>query len=146
MPVGWETHSVPEMGDRPQAIINKQMLHDCDLLVGVFWTRIGTTTGDYASGTVEEIEEHLKAGRPAMLYFSSAPVMPDSVDPDQYGRLREFRQSCQSRGLYEPYADVQDFRNKFYRQIQLSLNRDNYFSAGPIGEDGLVLQRLTTAP
>lgn len=65
LPVGWETHSVPEMGDHPQAIINKQILHDCDLLVGVFWTRIGTATGTYASGTVEEIEEHIKAGRQA---------------------------------------------------------------------------------
>lgn len=45
LPVGWETHSVPEMGDRPQAIINKQILGGCDLLVGVFWTRLGTETG-----------------------------------------------------------------------------------------------------
>ncbi len=36
LPIGWETHSTPEMGDRPQSIINKQILKDCDLLVGVF--------------------------------------------------------------------------------------------------------------
>jgi hypothetical protein len=41
LPVGWETNTSPEMGERPQAIINKQILKDCDLLVGVFWTRIG---------------------------------------------------------------------------------------------------------
>jgi len=51
LPIAWETHSSPEMGDRPQAIINKQ-LKDCDLLVGVFWARIGTATGEYPSGTV----------------------------------------------------------------------------------------------
>ncbi len=32
LPVGWETHSSPDMGDRPQAIINKQILNGCDLL------------------------------------------------------------------------------------------------------------------
>ncbi|WP_413860275.1 DUF4062 domain-containing protein [Candidatus Aalborgicola defluviihabitans] len=135
LPIGWETHSVPEMGDRPQALINKQILHDCDLLVGVFWTRIGTATGEYASGTVEEIEEHIKTGRPTMLYFSSAPVLPDSVDADQYRRLKEFKLSCQSRGLYEPYGDVQDFRTKLYRQLQLKVNRDAYFqtAAEPAG-------------
>ena len=123
------------MGDRPQALINKQILHDCDLLVGVFWTRIGTATGEYASGTVEEIEEHIKTGRPTMLYFSSAPVLPDSVDADQYRRLKEFKLSCQSRGLYEPYGDVQDFRTKLYRQLQLKVNRDAYFrtAAEPTG-------------
>jgi hypothetical protein len=41
MPVGWETHSAPDMGDRPQAIINKQLLESCDLLVGCRWTIVG---------------------------------------------------------------------------------------------------------
>lgn len=26
MPVGWETHSAPDMSDRPQEIINRQLL------------------------------------------------------------------------------------------------------------------------
>ena len=55
LPVGWETHSSPELGDRPQAIINKQVLDDCDILIGIFWTRLGTPTDLAASGTVEEI-------------------------------------------------------------------------------------------
>lgn len=146
LPVGWETHSVPEMGDRPQAIINKQILHDCDLLVGVFWTRIGTATGEYESGTVEEIEEHIKAGRPTMLYFSSAPVMPDSVDPEQYRRLKDFRQNCQSRGLYEPYSDVQDFRQKFYRQLQLKLNRDEFFKGEVAMAQEVLLHSISNEP
>ncbi len=36
LPIKWETHSTPEMGDRPQAIINKQLVNDSDILVGVF--------------------------------------------------------------------------------------------------------------
>lgn len=38
-PIGWETHSTPDMSDRPQALINKQLLKTRDLLVAVFWTR-----------------------------------------------------------------------------------------------------------
>jgi hypothetical protein len=72
--VGWETDVAPEMGAPAQSIIDRQILNDADLLVGIFWTRIGTPTASYASGAVEEIEEHLKAGRPAMLYFSAAPT------------------------------------------------------------------------
>ena len=52
-PIGWETHGAPEMGDRAQALINKRLLNDCDLLIAVFWTRIGTPTGGYESGTAE---------------------------------------------------------------------------------------------
>ena len=141
--IGWETHSAPEMGDRAQAIINKRILADCDLLVGVFWTRLGTATGDYASGTVEEIEEHLRAGKPAMLYFSNQPVEQGSVDQGQYQRLLEFRSSCQSRGLLEFYSDLSEFREKLYRQLQITLNSHEYFTTAAISE---VLPLAATPP
>src|SRR6059058_5757055 len=55
-PVRWETHSAADLGDRPQQLINDRILKDCDLLIGIFWTRLGTPTGKAKSGTVEEIE------------------------------------------------------------------------------------------
>lgn len=127
LPVGWETHSSPEVGASPQDIINRQILDKCDLLVGVFWTRIGTSTNDYASGTVEEIEKHVKANRPAMLYFSNQPVLPDSVDASQYEKLKEFKGSIKSNSLLETYDSPEDFREKFYRQLQLKINEHPYF-------------------
>ena len=35
MPVGWESHSSPDLAGRPQAILNEKVLRDCDLLVGI---------------------------------------------------------------------------------------------------------------
>lgn len=122
LPRGWETHSVPTMGEPPQTAINKQVLVDADLLVGVFWTRIGTATESYASGSVEEIEEHIKVGKPAMLYFSNAPVPPDKVDSDQYKALREFRKACEKRALYDTFNSRQEFREKFARHLALKMN------------------------
>lgn len=127
LPLGWETHTSPEMGERPQEIINKQILDNCDLLVGVFWTRIGTSTGDYASGTVEEIEKHIESGKPTMLYFSNQPVHPDSVDTEQINKLKDFKKSCHDRGLCETYDSYSDFKEKFYRQLQLKINQHEYF-------------------
>lgn len=148
LPVAWETHSSPQMGAEPQAIINKQVLKDCDLLVGVFWTRIGTPTEQYASGTVEEIEEHIKADKPAMLYFSSAPVHPDSVEPDQYASLKTFKGSCKPRGLVETYTDINDFKQKFYRQLQLKINQDSYFigNSSPVTESGPTHSSVPNVP
>ena len=123
MCLGWETHSSPDMGDRPQAIINKQLLKDADLLIAVFWTRLGSPTGTAPSGTVEEIEEHLAAGKPAMIYFSSAPVRLDSVDNDQYSALKAFKESCKKRGLVEEYEDLTQFRAKFSRQLAQTVIR-----------------------
>jgi hypothetical protein len=117
LPIAWETHAIPSMGERAQEIINKQLVRDTDLLVGVFWTRIGTPTGAATSGTVEEVEEHLRAGKPVMLYFSTAPVRPDSVDEEQYCALKEFRESCRQRGLVEEYESIGEFREKLTRQL-----------------------------
>lgn len=127
LPVGWETHLSPEMGSRPQEIINSKILEKCDVLVGVFWTRFGTDTGKYPSGTVEEIEEHMKTGKPTMLYFSNRPVHPDSIDREQYAKLIEFKQSCQSRGVYETYDGLNDFKDKFFRHLQIKINDDKFF-------------------
>jgi hypothetical protein len=126
LPLGWETDVAPEMGDEPQNIINKRILKDADLLVGIFWTRLGTPTSGYASGAVEEIEEHLAAGKPAMLYFSSAPAQLDAVDPQQYAALKTFKDSCKSRGVFEIYTDVGDFRQKFAKHLQIVLNEDGF--------------------
>jgi hypothetical protein len=127
LPVGWESHSSPEMGKRPQEIINKQILDKCDLLVGVFWTRIGTSTGKYLSGTVEEIEKHIDAGKPTMLYFSGQPAHLASVVPEQYEKLTEFRTSCQSRGLYVQYDSLSEFKDKFYHHLQIKVNDHEIF-------------------
>src|SRR4051812_19989380 len=76
-PIGWETHSHPEMGDRAQGVLNRQVLEDADLLVAVFWTRIGTATGEAPGGSVEELTRHMDAGKPAMVYFSDTPAPPE---------------------------------------------------------------------
>lgn len=124
MPVGWETHASPQMGERPQAIINKQVLGNCDILVAVFWTRLGSPTGKAASGTVEEIEEHLAAGKPTLLYFSSVPVLPGSVDQEQYSALQGFKESCKTRGLIEEYEELGEFREKFARHLAQTIIKD----------------------
>ncbi len=128
MPVGWETHSAPELGTRPQQLINEHVLKDCDLLVGIFWTRLGTPTGKSASGTVEEIERHIEAGKPAMVYFSEAPVAPESLDSEQYAALKEFKNWCREKGLIETYENVMDFQQKFTRHLSLTLNQNQYLS------------------
>ena len=127
LPIGWESHSSPEMGSSPQSIINNQILDNCDLLVGVFWTRIGTATDDFSSGTVEEIEKHVELGKPAMLYFSSQPVAMDTANLEQVARLKVFKESCRGRALYESYDSYSDFKEKFYRHLQLKLNQHAIF-------------------
>ncbi|MCX7007662.1 MAG: DUF4062 domain-containing protein [Kiritimatiellaeota bacterium] len=147
MPLAWETHAAPAMGDRPQGIINKQVTEKADLLIGIFWTRIGTPTGTSESGTVEEIEEHIKAGKPTMLYFSGAPVVPDSIDAEQYKMLTDFREKCRKGGLVETYDDLAAFRAKLTRQLAITIKQDKYLAQvlEVIPESGATLPPSMTA-
>jgi hypothetical protein len=117
LPVRWETHSRPEFG-RPQSSLNRQFVDDCDALIGVFWTRIGTHTGVAESGTLEEIERTVNAGKPAMLYFSSAPQNPDRIDTEQLTKLRDFKKGIQNRALIQPYGSVDEFKDLVLRHLE----------------------------
>ncbi|WP_292935970.1 hypothetical protein [Noviherbaspirillum sp.] len=121
LPLRWETHSAPVYGKRPQDVINRQVVDHCDLLVGIFWTRVGTPTGTAESGTVEEIERIANSGRPVMLYFSQAKQDPEKIDLDQLGRLREFKKKTFPKALVESYADHVEFKDKLAKQIEIQL-------------------------
>lgn len=121
LPLRWETHSSPEMGERPQGVINRQIVEHCDMAVGVFWTRMGTPTSEAESGTAEEVEEVGRAGKPVMIYFSRAKVDLDSVDLSEYGRLRQFKEKAYPQGLIEKYASIPEFRDKFSRQLAMKI-------------------------
>ena len=105
LPVLWETHAVPEMGGRPQALLNRQF-EKCDVLVGAFWTRLGTPTGEEPSGTVEEIRKFLKDGKPVLLYFSDQPAAPSTVDTAQMNALRDFQEECKREGVVFTYDSL----------------------------------------
>jgi hypothetical protein len=70
-----------------------------------------------------------------MIYFSAAPVRPDSVDPEQYSALKEFRDSLKARALFEEYESLAEFRTKFSRQLaQTIISR--FPTGGPGTEHG----------
>jgi hypothetical protein len=140
MPLGWESHASPRMGDTAQGVINQQVLAHCDVLVACFWTRLGSPTEESPSGTVEEIKKHLEAGKPAMLYFSNTPAKPDSVNNEQYRALQNFRSECKKRGLVESYESMEEFREKFTRQLAQTVLRE---FPGPAPENREKTKRKT---
>lgn len=125
MPIRWETHAAPAQGQRPQQLINDRVAANCDILIGIFWARLGTPTGEAESGTVEEIRNHVKAEKPALIYFSNAPL-PQDHDPEQFQRLRKFKEECQQSGLIWPISDLRDFKQQVTKHLEHHLQHDSY--------------------
>jgi hypothetical protein len=110
-------HAMPETGVRPQDAINQQLVEQCDLLLGMFWTKLGTDTGVAASGTVEEIDQIVASHRPAMLYFSRRPIDPMKIDHGQYARLREFQNETYQNALIGTFASLDDLRHNLFQHL-----------------------------
>lgn len=121
LPLRWETHSVPEYNVRPQEAINRRIVDDCDFVVGVFWTKLGTPTGEADSGTLEEIERVAKAGKPAMLYFSHVPLDPNQISSSEFERLRAFKDKIRPNALIEKFVSGRDFRDKFAKALDRTI-------------------------
>lgn len=115
-PIKWETHSYPAAGDRPQQVINEQIVRDADAVIGIFGCRLGTPTGRALSGTIEEIEELRKAGRHVALYFSDAPV-PRDADRGQLEALENYRRDREKDTLYSTFSTIEDLRQAATRHL-----------------------------
>jgi hypothetical protein len=109
-PIRWETHSFPASGDRPQAILNRQIVDEGDFLIGIFGNRLGTPTGKAQSGTIEEIERFRQTGKHVALYFSTADV-PRSADLDQLKALEDYQRERQKDTLYSTFCTSEELRH-----------------------------------
>lgn len=111
LPLHWELHSAAEHGLRPQASLNAQLVEAADIVIAIFWHRLGTATGKAESGTVEEIEEARKRGAYVGVLRCVRDVDPRAVDPDQAKNLNEYFERIRSESLMLPYeaeADLQE--------------------------------------
>ncbi len=104
------------MADRGQAVLNHQLVDGADILIGIFKARIGTPTGVASSGTIEEIDRFIAAGKPVMLYFSTGPV-PHNHDQEQLRLLRDYKNHVAGRGIYAEFADEADLRQQISRHL-----------------------------
>lgn len=123
LPVKWETHATPQTGVRPQDAINNQLVRTSDILVGMFWTKIGTNTGVAELGTVEEIDQFVAAAKPAMLYFSRRPVDPNTIDLEQHKKLRSFKAATYKNALTGAFADLDGLRQTLVRDLHSEVRK-----------------------
>lgn len=120
VPHHWTSSSYPSLKDSAQKVINNQMVQYSDALIAVFGSRIGTPTKDNISGTVEEIQEHLNAGKHVMVFFCDK--LDANADMEQIKQLQTFRSTIE--GLYEMYSDAADFQHKFTEKLSLFVQKE----------------------
>lgn len=109
----WSTDAVPSMEARGQQVINWQLIDEADLVVALFWRRLGTPTGLYESGTAEEICRAQARGIDVMVYFSKIEDPRPIEDPDQWDRLQAFQAKALVAGFPWTFRSRKEFRERF---------------------------------
>lgn len=99
----------------------------CDILIGIFWTKLGSPTKIAKSGTVEEIQRHLSERKLAMLYFSKQEI-PSDVNLDQLKMVREFKNEIKDKSLYGEFSDERDLENKLYTHLEIKISEGKFRS------------------
>ncbi len=113
----WKTHATPSVGSA-QDVINRQFGDHCDIIVAVFWTKLGSPTANAESGTAEEIQRYLAANKTeAIIYFSGRHIDPNEFDADQFARLKEYKAKLYKIALCESFNDLPDLKSKLHRHL-----------------------------
>lgn len=105
IPTTWLEHSAPRYGDRPQSVLNEQLVDTADIVIAIFWNRLGSPTGEAESGTIEEIARAHDRGAYVGILRCERPVKQEEIDPDQLTRLREYFDTIRGDALYLGYDD-----------------------------------------
>ncbi len=117
LPVSWTEHAVAEFGERPQAILNEQIVGEADLAVALFYDRLGTPTGKAESGTAEEIKVLVEAQKSVAVLVNSAPRAPlNGPALEERQRLTEYLDGLRKEALvfdYTQRADLVGHLNNF---------------------------------
>lgn len=121
LPLHWSANSFPEIGAHPQKILDKQLVDRSDLLVCIFASKIGTPTDTSKSGSIEEIEEHVKCNKPVMLYFRKS-IDISVTTPESLKKLIDFKENMKNKTLWCEYNDENDFKDLFKQHLQEFLN------------------------
>jgi hypothetical protein len=121
-PWRWETSAVPVLGAHPQTLINAQGVDQSDIVFAMFAGRLGSATPDAISGTAEEIDRALDAGKPVHVYFSTADL-PADVDTQQLDAVRAFRADLQSKGLLGEFRNASQLEHEVWKAIEHDIAR-----------------------
>lgn len=119
LPIHWATSSYPEHGAHPQTLLNGQLASKSDMLIGIFGAKVGTPTDKAQSGTIEEIEEHVKSGKPVMLFFRRQN--DTSIPASEIEKLQSFKSNVKDQCLYREYDTPSTFEATFTDALELFL-------------------------
>ena len=146
----WE--DVPESFGRPQEIINKEFVENCDIFIGVLGKRWGTPTGKFDCGFEEEFniaETRYKQRQEPEILLYTKEVDETNLNDDEkkeYEKVKQFIKDIKEnkKGLIVPFNNTNKLQNYISTRLRRYLN-DYSTKKPPIQQINQSTRHVTTA-
>lgn len=114
----WKDDGFSESGGTPQALLNCQIVDNADMGVAVFWTRFGTKTQNYGSGSEEEIERMIASNKQMFIYFMNKEVSINELDLAELTKIKKFKKKYTNRGIYYSVSNETELEQKLKKDLE----------------------------
>ena len=142
VPTNWKQHSTATFGVRPQEALNEQLVDEVDIVIALFWHRLGSSTGVAESGTVEEIERAHNSGAEVGVLRCRRDIPADDLETNQFDSLNAFFERIRGHALIVEYADEVTLS----RHVDAILTRAASASRARLETEVAVARRPADAP
>ena len=121
-PKYWKEVAYAQSGGRPQELLNHQIVENSDIAIAFFGTKFGEPTERFGSGTEEEIEIMMSAGKQVFVYFLEKAISPSMINIREIKKIEDFKKKYKNKGIY--YA----VENERELEIQIKDGLEHYFN------------------
>lgn len=106
IPILWEYSSSPVYSyESGQQVLNKRLLLNCDMLIGIFNKKLGMPVDGYESGTDEEISLFYGSKkRSTGVFFVDTKDKLNQSEADEFIRLRDYKKETK-KGLHAVFSE-----------------------------------------
>jgi hypothetical protein len=132
--------------DGPQGLTDQQMeISKADLVIAVFWSRLGTPVRGDESGTAHELrlawESWRNTGKPDVWIYSCTRPVPQSMleDEDQFPRLRRFLRSLPYEQMTRSFDSVEELQQAVAKHLGRWLDSDSRPATEPFVPKGILV-------
>jgi hypothetical protein len=137
----WEVASVPIQGrGDAQSVINSQLVDESDIVIAIFYGRLGTATPRDISGTAEEVNRSVAAGKLVHLLFAEKDL-PHNADLEQVKALRDFKSKVQDQGLIRSFKNEAELSRLVDRIIEHDVRELTRHRPTESGEPGKLVPK-----
>lgn len=120
----WKDDIYPKSNQYPQESINKILVTKSDMAIALIWTKIGSKTKKYESGTIEEIEQLIKDGKQVFLYFCEKNIKPSLIDSIQLDKVNKFKNDYRDNNLYFTYENENELSNLIIKHLEIFFEQE----------------------